>query len=332
MKKVSINQRELYWIRRKLEALHIPRRPFKRPIFIFSTRRSGSTLLTEIIHSQKGVNYSGQPLDFWRYHPYPERLPQPYLNKFISLEPEEEQKLKDFFHDLLAGRIRVRSQWNILNASYSFVVDRMVVKLLNCKPLIDWFAERFDGDIVYLIRHPIPTALSIIRRNWGCTAEAFLQNDHFRHTYLDEAKAKECHHILEYGSTLQKYVLEWGLENLVPLSVFQERSWLTVTYEELIARPAPMCRLLATRLDLSDPERMIQRMSRPSKTTQARSKVDIVEKGSTYLLERWRDEIDPQAAREAMEMLEDLCNVSVYAAESPFPLPGLCHFGPLRKE
>jgi len=327
-----MNEKTRYLIRRALQALHITRRPFKKAIIIFSTRRSGSTLLMELIHSQKGVNYSDQPLDLWRYHPYRGCLPQPCLYRFISLDPEEEGKLYLFFHRLLNGRIKVYSQWNIFDPNYSFVVNRLVVKLLNAKPLMDWFDNHFDVEIVYLLRHPIPTALSIMRRGWGCTAEAFLRDDHFRCLYLGGAETEECHRILEQGSALQKHVLEWGLENIAPLSVFKERAWLTLTYEELIARPPLVCQLLADRLGLPDAERMWRRVSRPSKTMSSRSKADIIEKGPRYLLRRWMDEIDPGVAREAMEMLEELCGISVYAADNPFPVPELCHFGPLGEE
>jgi hypothetical protein len=327
-----MNQKARHWIKYLMGTLYIPRRPFRPPIWLFSTRRSGSTLLMELLYSQRHINYSAQPLDFWHYHPYRESLPQPYLHRFISLESDEERTLHAFFRQLLDGRIRVRSQWNLLDSSYSFIVDRLVVKVLNAKPLIDWFAERFEGQMVYLVRHPIPAALSVLRRGWGCTAEAFLANDYFCRTYLDEARIKECRRILKHGSALERHVLEWGLDNMVPLSVFRNRSWLTLTYEELIARPVPMCRLLATWLDLSEPDRMIERMSRPTKTTDARSKADITERNSAFLLRRWESEVDLEVAHELMRMLEELCRINVYAADSAFPTSALCHFGSFDRE
>jgi len=331
-REMALRERSQRWIKQKFQSLHLQRHSFKKPIFIFSTRRSGSTLLTEMIYSQKGLNYSGQPLDLWKYHPYREYLPQPYLYQFISLEPEEEQMLQDFFCQLLDGQIKINSQWNIFNPSYSFIVDRLVVKLLNTKPLIDWFTQRFDIEPVYLLRHPIPSALSTIRRRWGCVAGAFLKDDSFCRTYLDENQVNECCRILERGSDLQKHVLEWGLDNLVPLSIYDQRPWLTLTYEELIARPGPVCRLLADRHDLPDPERMHQRIARPSRTALSHSKTDITEKGSQYLLRRWLDEVDPETARGAMSILQDLLDIRVYRHDSPYPAPELCHFGPFEPE
>jgi hypothetical protein len=324
-----LHQDILYCIRHWASAFYIPRHLFKRPILIFSTRRSGSTLLMEAIHSQKEMNYSDQPLDLGKYHPYRKYLPKRRFNKFISLEPEEEKILGDYFQRLFTGRIRVLSQWNFFRPGYSFTVDRMVVKILNGKPLIGWFAENFDVDIVYLLRHPIPTALSVMRRNWENTAEIFLSDDNFTERYLGKEKTNECHRILEYGTRLQKFVLEWGLENYVPLSNLVEPSRTTITYEELVARPAQICQLLATALDLSAPERMSQRLDRPSKTTLQHSRTDITRQGPMYLLTRWLDQVDPKQACEAMAILEDLFDTRTYIYNSPFPVENLCHFGSL---
>jgi len=57
---------------------------------------------------------------------------------------------------------------------------------LNALPFIDWFDEKFNIKIIYLIRHPIPTSLSIIQRNWGNNLEAMLQNSYFTKKYLNK--------------------------------------------------------------------------------------------------------------------------------------------------
>ncbi|SFM80649.1 hypothetical protein [Thermodesulforhabdus norvegica] len=136
----------------------------EKPIFIFANRRGGSTLVMEMIYSQPGVDYIAQPLDLWQLHPHFNRLPHPLRSKFIALKEEEEERLAKYFTDLLAGRIRLRNQWRIFDRNFSFLVNRLVVKVCNAHALIDWFNEHFDIHCLYLIRHPIATALSIINR------------------------------------------------------------------------------------------------------------------------------------------------------------------------
>lgn len=329
-KEAALNRTVRFWTGHLLPSLHVRRRLFDRPILIFSTRRSGSTLLMSMIYSQKGLNYSAQPLDLWRHAPYRNRLPEPHHNQFISLDTEEdEKKVRSFFEQVLADRIRRPSQWNVFHPDYSFVVNRMVVKLLNASPLIDWFSEQFGGDIVYFLRHPIPVSLSAMRKGWECIGEAFLQNASFQGKHIDEERGKEYRRILQQGTSLQKHVLEWGLVNLYPLSIFRERHWLTLTYEELLSRPHQVCQLVASRFDLPDPKRMQQRMLSPSRTTSRRSRAHLAERGPDYLLTRWLDEVSPEAAREAMAVLDELLGMKIYTWDSPFPSSSLCHLGPL---
>lgn len=326
---VSWRQKVRYWMRHCLGVVHIKKSSMKRPIVIFSSRRGGSTLLAQVIGSERGVNVSDQPFDLWHYNPYANRMPNPYLSTFIDLAPEDEKKLCGYCNDLFSGKIRVYTRWNLFDPDYSFVINRMVFKVLSAKALIDWFAENFELDIVYQIRHPIAYALSIMRLNWGCTADAFLQSPFFRERFLDERKLSMCHRILKGDNELQKYVLEWGLDNLIPLSVFQNRPWTTLTYEELVARPQQSCELLAARLKLSDPIRMAKRLSHPSVSTTHSSRSDISELTPVSLLARWMDRVDSSLAQDAMAMLDELLGIHVYTWDNPFPDVSVCNFGVL---
>ena len=318
-----------HWAKHFLGGLYFPRRPFKTPVFIFSTRRSASTLLMEMIAGQPGFNYHAQPLDLWLYHPNRSQIPQPPQFQYTSLTEDEAALLCRYFAGLLEGRIRFRSQWNWLSPDYHWQVDRWVVKLLNTNPLIDWFTENFDLQVVYLLRHPIPVALSILQRGWDCIAGAFLNDDQFCEQYLEPGAVRESRQILATGTPLQKYVLEWGLANAAPLRICQDRPWLTLTYEELVTRPRAVCQALAAYLDLPDVDGMVARLEQPSATTQAASRVDLAHRGPQYLLQRWQTQVDPGEARAALAPLHDLFGLGAYTWDSPYPDEDLCHFGPL---
>ena len=79
----------------------------KKPIFIFATRRGGSTLLAQMLASQPRIDRVNEPLNLWHYHPYFSRLPHPPRGRFIHLPGEDERKVLAYFEDLLGGRIRV---------------------------------------------------------------------------------------------------------------------------------------------------------------------------------------------------------------------------------
>ncbi len=298
----------------------------ENPILIFATRRSGSTLLREMIYSQPGIDYIDQPLDMWLIHPHFRRLFQPSLSKFISLNEHNKEILSTYFQNLFAGCIRIRNQWNPLNPNFSFVVNRLVVKLLNAHALIDWFEEEFNADIIFLIRHPIPTSLSIIRQGWGCTAKAFLENEWFRAIYLNKNTEKFARTILKKGKPLQRYVLEWCLENLHPLRISRKHRWLTLTYEELVLRPKEVSELICSRFKLPDPERMYRTIFSPSPTTTLSSRRVILRKGPSALIKMWIRKIT-HSDIVAVDPVLKMFDIKAYTASSPYPHPELCHFG-----
>jgi len=305
-------------------------RPRERPIFIFSTRRSGSTLLMRVLHSQPGVDYIDEPLNLWRLHPHFRRLPHPPSGYFISLTDAEEEELYGYLEDLLNGKVRFRHRGNLLDPGRTFLVRRFVVKNINATPLIDWFAEKFDADIVYLLRHPGAVAESLLRKGWNSTARVYLENSVYSANLNTEQRGL-AQRILEEGSPFQQCVLEWYLDNLYPLSVWRDRSWLTLSYEELVMWPQEISQMLCQRLRLPDPERMERVLRLPSRTTSVDSKRVIRAEGPGALVGRWLKQID-KGEIEGMEQLLNAFGIEVYRADSPYPDEVLCHFGPLAEE
>jgi LPS sulfotransferase NodH len=318
-----------YWIKASLAACVITGRPWQRPILIISTRRSGSTLLLELLYTQDGMTYSDQPLDAYHYSPTHDKLPQAYLSQFMHPTQAQEQQLTHFFSALFAGRRQRNAPWNWFHPHHRWVVNRLVVKEVNSHSLIDWFAAHFAVDIIFLVRHPIANALSLVERRWGYLAEAFLQNDAFCAAHLTAAQKNECLSVLARGTALQKYALEWGLANRYPLAVCRERTWLTLTYEELLMRPQAIVALLAERFALSAPERMVQQLRQPSKNSIGASRALIQYKQPQHLLARWTEQVTPAEADEVMDLLTGVLGISAYRADSPYPVASLCHFGAL---
>lgn len=318
-----------YPVKYLLGSFAIVGEPRRRPIVIVATRRGGSTLLMEMLYSQPGVSYCDQPLDQWRYHHYQRRVPAAYLSQHMHSSTAAEAALYRYFDDLFTGRIRVHGQWNWFDRNYSFWVDRLVVKILNGHALIDWFAACFDVDIVFFVRHPIPTALSICQMGWATVAEAFLRNEKFCAAHLTKAQVSECWQVFHHGTPLEQSVLEWGLSNLYPLSVYQQRNWLTVTYEELMLRMDPICNLLAEQLMLPDPARMLEQGNRPSKNAKGISRSSILTDNAEKRLTSWCQQIAPSEVAAAMHIINDILAIDAYQQDSPMPTSTLCHFGAL---
>ena len=116
---------------------------------------------------------------------------------------------------------------------------------------------------------------------------------------------------------------------MYPLSVFNDRKWLTISYEELVLRPRQIVDLICDYLDLPDRERMLKTILKPSKTTSRQSKKDIIEKGLSYLINRWKNKIDEYIESEAMNILEEF-RIDAYKKGGIMPSDKLTHFGSLK--
>ncbi len=298
---------------------HIPRyRLTERPILIFTMRRSGSTLLLRLLYTQPGIDYINEPLNLWLPHPHLRRLPIPPQGKFISLSPEDEQHLAAYMSDLLTGRLRLRNQWHPLRPDYSFVVHRLVVKLLNANALMDWFAHHFDADILFFVRHPLAVAESLIRLGWPRIADVYLQDAAFRARYLSGEREALARAILAHGSPWQVFTLEWCLENIHPLQVWSQVGATLLTYEDLIRHPEETVQWLAERLALPKPERLLRALAAPSRTAAADTKDALARSGPRALLSRWRERIPDDEIAKAQEIL-DAFGITLYKAADIYP-------------
>lgn len=303
----------------QIPSLYIPGR--KPHIFLFSTRRSGSTLLRDMIYSQPGFNYIDQPFDLTRnqFNPYRQNLPDFSSGQLVQMSDDELKQVENYLNRLLARRYIVRSQWRVWSKSYHWIWNRYVVKELNAKPLMPWFERIWSkrAMIVYMTRHPLASASSTLHKKWQHTAGVFLRSPEFCRQYLDAEMASLSQQIIEDGSALEKFVLDWCLENLVPSRLWQSSSWLTVSYEALVRDPLAACQRICSRLDLPDIDRMVQVASLPSPSATKNSRRDIEERGAQSRLDAWRREIDLADLAKISRIL-DTFQISLYNVQSQY--------------
>jgi len=299
----------------------------RHPIFIFSTRRSGSTLLMYMIHSQPGIDYVDEPLNMWRLHPHFHRLPHPQGGMFVELSSDEEANLDRYMSGLLSGEIRFRHRGNLFDRNCTFVVRGLVVKNINATPLLPWFRRRFSGEFIHLIRHPVAVALSIQRRGWPSTAHTYLNNAEFCERNLHPETVDYARNILKQGTTLQTYILEWCLDNLRVLRHARKDGVMTLSYEELVLHPDKVAGRLATRLELPDPGQMAAMINVPSRTSTDDSKRQIAAEGPQALMGNWLRQVDQDELANSQDIL-DKFEIDVYQAGNPLPDSSMWHSDP----
>jgi hypothetical protein len=294
----------LKWKIKQLSNVH--KQGDKPNIFIFTTARSGSTWLMEMLSSQKGVKYIHEPLLMTQFNNGP-LSPLPPSWDFVLPHPGQERVLKQYFEKLIHNRIGVGAP-PPFSKYHRWISRRIVFKILRCKDLMNWFEEEFDAQIVYLVRHPISNAISRVKYS---RLQLFLSNELYCKRYLTPKLRSYCLDVAQQGTELQKKVLDWCLQNLPPLKHLDRTHWFCITYEELITRPHEIIANLAKTLDLDEPQKIIERVGMPStsvllsdKATKHFLEQTSGEDDRTYLLSKWREKVSEEEEHQVFEIMQ----------------------------
>jgi LPS sulfotransferase NodH len=279
-------------------ATNLHRPDGRQNIFLFSTPRSGSTWLMELIWTQPGFKACNEPLD----------LRNPMVRRYLGITDWLElynhsanPALHRYFEAICKGRLHAMDPVPF-RRSYRPVTHRIVFKIINGgEDRINWFRDTFNGQIVFLIRHPVAVSLS---REYYPRTYAQLKSDYQQ--YFSKDQIDFAQRILENGSKLEQGVLAWCLQNAVPLQVATD-DWLIIAYEELVFDPQPVVTQMAKHLVLPEPERMLSRLTIPS-AVKGKSNPETqqaLEQGTDrrWLAEKWRSQISERDEHRAMEIL-----------------------------
>ena len=290
---------------------------------MFSTPRSGSTWLLELLTSYKGISYCFEPFDI-RATVCKNELKKVGIHSWLDLYSEDKKKNLYDYKVLKNGYLRGRNpmpldlkRWRtgLLSKEYRFFSDRLVFKILHaCEDRIDWFEDNFNGEIVYLIRHPIPVSLS---RTVAPRLETFFCSDYSKH--FSSIILKEARLISEKGDSLQRKVLSWCFQNAIPLKNVKN-TWKLITYEQLKIEPEKVMSHLSNRLDLKGSKIIKNIINSPSKTTGINkpgfdySRIDH----SSNAVAKWRSEVKKEEERKLMDILM-LFEIDIYSYGSDTP-------------
>ncbi len=304
-----------------------------KDIFILTTRRSGSTWFAEVLSADKGNKLIDQPLSILRLGLGDfAKIPIMESSQFISLSSYEEEKLKRYIEAILSGERHINEPWRFWESTFSLKTKRHVLKITDASSLIEWFNMEFNAHVVYLVRHPIPQALSCIDRKWSLTSKAYLNNKFFVDNYLTNGLEGYSWDIWNNGNELENFVLNWVVENVIPLSkITTMKECMMFNYEENVLFPFRTIDLLVNKLNLSDADLLRKRFYKPSKNmdsgTNAFNKLENLNsiEEFKFMIERWRKKVSTDDEKRAMKILEKF-ELDVYMFGELAPSPKYCNF------
>jgi hypothetical protein len=299
-----------------------------KSIVIFSTRRSGSTLLKEMIYSQPQFDYVNEPFKFWRPNKFEKHLPEREGNRYKKASKNGVKKIANLHRKIIKGDVKFRSQWNVLDEHFSIDVRRIVFKEFNTKPVAHELRKILKTGMIYLVRHPVGSVRSIMDRGWEDELDVFVDRNYLTE-YLDEAAISFCESVCASGGQFARHVLQWCLENLCLLRRQHDQGIFLLTYEELVSRPERISHWLSDEFDLPRPSRMVECVGRPSKTVRPDSKHKLQARSPESRAARRFHELSSQERNTVAEILDTL-DISLYSADSPAPATWATRFGDLQ--
>ena len=277
----------------------------------------------QVIGVNRGIRYYDEPFasfsaPYLRTHGRA-LLPPRYASQFTSMHPDEVEEVKVYVAGLLDGDVTWNNPWRFWDPEYDFIYNRKLLKILDAKPLMDWMDQTFSVDTVYLTRHPVPVALSVLKRNWDNTSRAYLQDEEFCRLYLSDSLRDFSWMVYENGDPFAKAILNWCLENTAPLSLLPLRPrWLKITYEDLVSEPSTVIRSLTKTLDLKDFDRMLRQLQRPSSSSKDLKWNASTETTRGAVASEWLSQVTPGMIRTAEEIMERF-DITLYRATDARP-------------
>lgn len=295
----------------------------KPDIYLFTTARSGSTLLYEMLLTQDGMKGCDEPLDIRRA---PIRRALGVRDwQDIMPGPGRDERVLAHFRRIRRNRVPALNM-SPLFAQHRWVTNRLVFKVLHgCEDMLHEVQERLGGAVVHLIRHPLAVSFS---REVFPRLGLFLDNPAFaRRLNAQQRSFAAC--VLREGSHAEKGMLSWCLENLHPLTDPRRDAWLTLSYEELVVHPGACVAALAARLALAHPERMLGRVRLASDTTRksdAATRAFFAQPESArdpaWLLGKWRSKLQPGEEARCFQIMR---HFGIDAYEEGRDLPSTSH-------
>jgi hypothetical protein len=132
-----------------------------------------------------------------------------------------------------------------------------------------------------------------------------LRHPEFRDRYLGSTLTSFAWRVLENGSNVEKFVLEWCLDNVVPYRAWIDKpeQWSFVTYEELMLKPRSSLVRLGHELSFPVTGRMNKLAGIPSSSTTIQRRESLAASHAPDWLVRWRQDVDESLDDRAFEIV-----------------------------
>ncbi len=262
----------------------------KKTTLLFSSTRSGSTWLSNII------NYNNQyRLMFEPFHS--DYVPEwSSFNYRQYLNPKaNDSKAYNKVKKILNGS--VRNKW-VDYYNKKIFVEKRLIKDVRINLMSKWIYNKFpEISMIYLIRHPFSVALSRQKIGWPTHLECFLQQSNLYQKHLKPYTnlIKMCQ------DPLFKQIIQWCIENFLPIKWFNNNQIHIVYYENLCLNFNQEVKKIFHYLKCDYKQTRVSKFER--KISQTSRKESAITQGRN-LLNGWQFSMSPQKILQANKILK----------------------------
>lgn len=263
--------------------------------------RGGTTWIAELINHANEYRFMFEP--FTARH-----VPEvhAFRNREYLRPSDDDPAFVEPARLIVEGRIRNR--W-VDYYNHRFVARRRLIKDIRANLFLKWLDVHFPGmPIVLLLRHPLAVAASRLRHTWSNDIVDFLLQDELMADHLEPHRR-----LLETTrDPFDQHVLQWCIENWIPLRQFRKGEIHLAFYEHFSTDPRDEIGRLCSFLGKPFPEGILDRVERPSRMAW-RSDGGGSSIGDP---EAWRPSVSAGEVTRSMRILSQFGFDGVYSAAS----------------
>ena len=224
------------------------------PILVTGSHRSGTTWAGKMMSTAPHVGYIHEPFNIGGEITVNSK-PFKYWFQHVNDENSKEygpafDKLLHFHYPLYDNLLRVRTSKNAIRAMKDIVRDQGLFlwhKIWGDRPLIkdpiaffsaEWLYEKFNANVLVLIRHPAAFCSSLKIKNWHCPFDNFLKQPILMKGYLSKFEADIRDYAQNPRDVIDQAILLWNCIYYT-CSIYKENhtDWTFIRHEDLSLDP-----------------------------------------------------------------------------------------------
>lgn len=281
----------------------------KKNIIITGSPRSGTTWLQELFCSIEKTYPLFEPLHL---------VESPKVKElgFTGMQyiPEDYNwpEAKELFEKLFQGQYLTPFMTSLVDIDRLKDAEFLIIKDVRANSLLPWLVKQFDiKPPIYILRHPCAVVASQLKAHWYKSSKFTIPKTKFPEQYT------KYEHILKNINTTLEYVAaRWCLDNIIPLGHSgNNKSWITVFYENLITNPQEEVPHIFNSLSLELPRNIWDKVNVPSAMTDRNSPL---RQNKIEQLSKWKNELSEKDIDSILDMLKKF-EIKVYD-DSIFPI------------